>query len=52
MIIVEDRANTLPAEVAALEEVKLVMSHINMPELTAVAQAYETNCQNLGGTVA
>ena len=50
MIIVEDHANTLPSEIAALEEIKLVVAHINMPELTTIAQEYEANCQNLGGT--
>ena len=33
-IIVEDAANTLPASVAALEEMIFVMAHLNMPALT------------------
>ena len=33
-IIVEDAANTLPASVAALEEMVFVMAHLNMPALT------------------
>ena len=52
MIIVEDAPNSLPAQVSALEEVILVMSHLNMPALTAVAVQYESNCQNAGGTAA
>ena len=52
MIIVEDPAGALPGEITALEEVILVMAHLNMPELTAVGTTYETNCQTAGGTVA
>ena len=52
MIIVEDPPNSLPDEIANLEEKVFVLMHLNMPELTAVAQEYETNCQNAGGTAA
>jgi len=52
MIIVEDAANALPAEVSSLDEMSFVLLHLNMPELTAVAQQYETNCVNAGGTAA
>ena len=51
-IIVEDPSGSIPAEVAALEEMLLLLHHFNMPELTAVAQEYETNCQNAGGSAA
>ena len=52
MIIVEDAANALPVEVSSLDEMSFVLLHLNMPELTAVAQQYETNCVNAGGTAA
>ncbi|KAL1519183.1 hypothetical protein AB1Y20_003443 [Prymnesium parvum] len=52
MIIVEDAANLLPASISALEEVILVLSHLDMASLTAVGTQYETNCQNAGGSVA
>ena len=50
MIIVEDAPGALPTEIADLEEKHLVLLHLNMPELTAVAQQFETNCQTAGGT--
>ena len=49
-LIVEDHAGQLPAEVAALEEMVFVLAHVNMPELKAVAQKYESNCQDAGGS--
>ena len=52
MLIVEDRAGSLPAEIEGLDEMTFVLLHLNMPELTAVAQEYEVNCQNAGGTAA
>ena len=52
MIVVEDKAGALPDEITALEEMTFVLLHLNMPELTAVAQEYETNCVNAGGTTA
>ena len=52
MLIVEDRPGALPGEIEALEEMVFVLLHLNMPELTAVAQQFETNCQNAGGTAA
>ena len=52
MIIVDDAPGALPSEIADLDEMHLVMLHLNMPELTAVALEYETNCQNAGGTAA
>ena len=52
MIIVNDAPGSIPAEVAALEEMSFFLQHLNMPELTAVAQTYEANCQRAGGTAA
>jgi FtsP/CotA-like multicopper oxidase with cupredoxin domain len=52
LIIVEDPEGSLPDAIANLEEMEMVLLHLNMPELTAVAQGYETNCQELGGTAA
>ena len=50
MIIVEDTAGSVPAALAAMEEVHLFMQHLNMPELTVISQQFETNCQGAGGT--
>jgi len=36
---VEDQAGSLPDSVADLEEMNMVLLHLNMPALTAVAQA-------------
>jgi len=52
MLIVEDPPNALPAAIANMEERLLIMQHLNMPELTAISQEYETNCQAAGGTAA
>ena len=52
MIIVNDPPGSIPDDIANLEEVLLIMAHINMPELTTVAQEFEANCQNLGGSAA
>ena len=52
MIIVEDAAGSVPAALAAMEEVHLFLQHLNMPELTTISQQYEANCQAAGGTPA
>lgn len=52
MIIVEDPPGYLPDEIANMEEVPMVMQHLNMDALTAISQLYETNCQAAAGTAA
>ena len=52
VIIVEDAAGTVPSQVSSMTEVILMMSHLNMAELTTISQEYETNCQGLGGSAA
>ena len=51
-IIVEDPIGSIPEWLAQMESKLLFMQHLNMAGLTAVAQEYETNCQNAGGTAA
>jgi FtsP/CotA-like multicopper oxidase with cupredoxin domain len=50
MLIVDDPPGALPSEIEELDEMHLMLLHLNMPELTAVAQEYEENCQQAGGT--
>ena len=38
VLIVEDTAGTLPAAVASMDEVVLMLAHIDMPELTDISQ--------------
>ncbi|KAL1503729.1 hypothetical protein AB1Y20_012200 [Prymnesium parvum] len=52
MIIVEDDPTLLPATIAQLPELILVMAHLDMPTLRNIALTYETNCRNAGGTAA
>lgn len=52
MIVVEDQPNSLPAEIADLEEVVIFMTHFNMPDLTRFAKEFEANCAAAGGSVA
>jgi len=52
MLIVDDPAGSIPDDIAAMPELLLVMVHLNMPELTTIAQEFEANCQDLGGTPA
>jgi len=52
MLIVNDPPGSLPDDIMAMEELLLTFSHLNMPELTTIAQQFETNCQNLGGSAA
>ena len=38
MLIVEDAPGSLPPSVAALEEMRLFLQHLDMPELTEIAE--------------
>ena len=49
-IIVEDAPGVLPDEVAAMEELLLVLLHLNMPDVATIAAAYEANCIAAGGS--
>ena len=51
-IIVEDPVGSIPDWLVQMESKLLFMQHLNMNGLTAVAQEYETNCQDAGGTEA
>ncbi|KAL1520610.1 hypothetical protein AB1Y20_022184 [Prymnesium parvum] len=50
LLIVDDAPNTLPPEVAELENINLMLSHIKSATLKLIAGTYVQNCLNEGGS--
>jgi len=49
VLIVDDPPGTLPDAVAALDELTLMMMHLDMPGITSAARDYESLCARLDG---